>query len=303
MSTQVNPLVDATACLMLYFRRPGIIRKLRKDQFEAGDAEKDLIGAQKKIVDSVEYAHVGAFENHVKSYLKSKALPSRLYRDATYLIPLSSMMAVDTFLEAARVEWQEKVEAYVAVYDERRAETKKRLGELGDDGDYMSLLELKKAFGFEFEYVTLSTPTTLKKISAAMFEREEQRLRERLASAQDEIVSVMRARFLEFVNAMKSMLDGTDTAGKTQRFSGRRIEKLQAFIEDFTAEKNVCGDAELQSLMKDASKLLSGVNPKELRDDKAWREATSLSFAGISETLTTMTKIRQRRQIDVEEQA
>jgi hypothetical protein len=295
-----NPLVDGTACLLVHFKRPGIKRKLRKDQFEAGNAEKDLLGASKQIIDAPEYRQIAAFECHVKFYLASKALPSKLYRWSTYLIPLAVMKDVDAFLETARAEWAEKVEAFVAVYPERKKETMERLGTVGNPDDYKTEGEIRQDFGFDHEYVTMSTPSTLKQISAAMFEREEQRLRERLKTAEGEIVAAFRSEFATLVEGMKSMLDGEEKGGKTQRFHGWKIAKLQKYVDEFKSQSNVCDDNALTKLMDEASKLLAGVDPKELKDDTKWRASLSTSFGDIASKLTEMTKVRGIRQIDVD---
>lgn len=300
--SNANNLINGTACLVLHFSRPGVTKKLSKEQYSARDADLDLVGAQKKIIDSPEYGKVASMERAIKAFLKAQSLPSKLYRNATFLIPLSRMKAVDTFLEDARPQWKAAVEEYIKTYDARFDETKNRLGMIANEADRMTPEQIRDAFGFDYEYVTLSTPSSLKQISAAMFEREEQRLRTRLESAEADIVAAFRAQFLGLVEGMKAMLAGENNEkGKPLRFKGTRIEKLQAFIEGFKNEQNVLGDSALTKLMDEASKMLAGVNPKELKNDEGWRKATSARFDEIAKTLAGMTVVRGKRLIEVDE--
>jgi hypothetical protein len=297
-----NALVNGTACLLVHFKRPGIKRKLRDDQYVAGTAEKALTGALKVIVDSPEYKQVAAFEGHVKFYLASKALPAPLYRWSSYLIPLGTMKAVDEFLETARGEWQVLVDAFCVAYPQRKAETMARLGSVAEESDYKTEAEVRADFGFDFEYVTMATPSSLKQISAAMFEREEARLAERLKTVEEQVTAAFREQFAEMVSGMKAMLDGEQKDGKAQRFHGWKIAKLQQYVENFKSEANVCGDSELVKTMDEASKLLAGINPKELKNDAQWRAAMSGSFAAIGQKLATMTQVRGKRMIDLDEE-
>ena len=296
-----NPLVNSTVCLILHFKRPGIKRKIEAKHFKAEDAEKALLAAQKKIVDCVEYGKVVTFEGRIKNFLKQKALPSRLYRDSTFLIPKSAVGAVYAFLEDSRPKWQEVVDAYITAYPAAFDATKERLGTIASEADRMSEPQLRQAFAFDHEFVALSTPSTLKQISAEMFEKEEERLRARLQTAEDDIVTAFRTQFSVMVEGMKAMLDGQDKDGKAQRFGGWRIEKLTKFIEQFKGESNVCGDGELTKMMDEASKLLADVNPKELKDNEAWRKNLSGTFDGMMAQLATMTRTRGKRYIETEE--
>jgi len=299
---EANPLVDGSVCLLINFDRLGVRRRLRDDQYVAGDAEKALTKANKCVLDSPELKSIASFEGHVKHYLASKALPSKLYRTSTYLIPVKAIGVVDEFVANARVEWLELVEAFVAAYPARKAETMKRLGSVAEEGDYKTEAEVRAEFGFEFEYVTMSTPTTLKQISAAMFEREEARLRDRLSLAETEIVAAFRGKFAGAVEDMKDILTGGEKDGKPRRFHGWKIPKLQQYIKDFKAESNVCGDSELVSLMDECGKLLDGVDPKALKNDQTWRDSIATSFGEIGVKLEAMTTIRGKRMIDLEDE-
>lgn len=299
-----NALVTSTACLILRFRRPGIKRKLTEEQFSAADAEKELIDGNKKIIDSPEYGQVAAYEASVKHFLRSRALPSKLYRDSTYLIPLTSMKRVDEFLSKAQTEWEERVDGYVSVYPARKTETMKRLGSVAAESDYQSETALRAAFSMDYEYVTLSTPTSLKRISQEMFDREEERLKQRLRSAEEDIVAAYRNQFLETVREMKAMLAGEDKAdGKPRRFSGWKIGKLVDTIEKFRTEDNVCGDDGLAQVMNEASKLLQGVDPKELKKDENWRKALADSFGGFTGELEKMLQVKGKRLITDDDEA
>lgn len=299
----MSNLVNGTVCLMLHFRRPGIKRRLKDEQFEAMDADKDLVGASKKIVEAAEYGHVASFEASIKGWLRSVALPSKLYRSSTYLIPTARIAEVDDYLEQARKTWQEKVDSYVAVYPERKAETMRRLGATADESDYLPPEQVRAAFGFEHEYVTLSTPTSLKQISAQLFEREQERLRLRLQSAEDQIKMAFRAQFAELVAAMKKMLepDVKNAAGRAMKFSPARIERLQQFMSEFKV-KNICGDVELAAMMGQLDQMLQGVDPKELKDDKEWRLAMAAHFASVEQQLGALVTTKPKRAIDVDDE-
>ncbi len=297
-----SPIVDSTSCLMLAFSRPGVTRRLKKDQFTAADADKALVGASKKIIDSPEYAAVAAYERGVKAYVAHMALPSTLYRDGAYLILNTRVKAVDEFLEKSKPEWEALRDAYVEVYPQRKTETLKRLGLVGDDGDYADPADVKAAFGFEWSYVVMSTPSTLKQISADLWTKEEERLRARLQTAEQDIVAAFREQFSVMVTGMKEMLTGEKADGKKQKFYGLKVENLLKFMESF-GDNNICGDDPLAALIGDARKLLQGVDPDTLRKDETWKANLGASFATIEANLATLTVAKGKRYIEIDEEA
>jgi hypothetical protein len=298
-----NPLVANSVCLMLSFDRLGIKKKLRDDQYVAGTAEKALTRAEKQTLDSPEYKKLVAFEGHVKHWLSTKALPSKLYRWGTYLIPVKALKGVDEFMANAKVEWLTLVDHFIDTYPERKTETMERLGTVGDEADYKTLAEVRDSFGFDYEYVTMSTPSTLKQISKAMFDREEERLKERLSAAEAEIVGAFRDEFANAVTDIKGILDGDlQEDGKPRRFNGFKIPKLVDYINNFKKEMNACGDDKLVALMDDAKKLLDGVDPKMLKKNNEWRGEISKGFGEISAKLRGLTVVRGKRLIDVDDE-
>ena len=297
-----NPLVELTACLLLSFRRPGITRGLPDEKWSAGDADRSLVSARKTIVASPEYTKITAFEVKTKSWLKLRSLPSKLYRASTFLVALKAMVRVDEYLVKAKEEWLALVDAFISAYPTRRDETMARLGNVADADDYVSPETLRGLFELEYEYVTLSTPSSLKRVSAAFFQREEARLRERLKSAETDIVTDFRDQFGGMLDGMISMLDGGETDGKTQRFAGARIKRLETFMAKFLDEDNVCGDDELAAMMGRASGLLAGVDPKELKKDDTWRKSMSSTFGEIASKLSELTKPRGRRLIRLDDE-
>ena len=126
-------------------------------------------------------------------------------------------------------------------------------------------------------------------------------MRERLSSVETEVVGQFREQYLAHVNDLKGMLDArTNDSGKIQMFSGKKIERMQAFMDKFIQEDNVCGDEDLSVLIKQASGLLAGVDPKELKSNDDWRKSMAGTFGEIATKLVTMTRPRGRRLITPE---
>lgn len=299
-----NSLIESTVCLIVRFKRPGVTRELPEDKYSTGSTDRALVRARKTIINAPEYRHVAAYEGSIKHWLDLRALPSSLYRLSTYLFPVIAIEDVDKYLERSRVEWSALVDKFVTAYPQRKAETVALLREAASEADYVNdPVVLRASFEFIHEYVTLRTPSTLKQVSAAMFAREAERTRQRLRSAEAEIVTWFRERLSLFVGEMVTMLDGgTQKGGRARMFSGRRIAKLQRFMDSFLAEGNVCGDEELAVLMRQASGLLAGADPKELKKDDTWRKSMSSSFSEIEVQLKAMTKVRGRRLIGGDEE-
>lgn len=297
---QNNPLIDATLCLVIRFKRPGLTRSLREDQYEV-KASKTLVRASKKLLDADEYRKIANFEGNVKAFLRLQALPSKLYRLGTFLIPSTKALQVDEFLESAREEWKKLVDELIEVYPERKAETLKELGDVANPADYWTPEQLRDLFSFHFEYVTLSTPTKLAEVNPKLYEREAKRFQERLEGEREAIIGAFREQMLRLSLAMKAMLDGEESKpGKTMIFTGKRIRSLQEFMAQFLEQDNVCGDEELPVLMKQVGDMLGGVDPKALKKDEAWRKSMSSTFGDVIGKLEGMTKVRGKRLIEDE---
>jgi hypothetical protein len=260
----------------------GNTRKVSTAQIEA-DADKDLLRVSKHLLDSAELKAIGRFDGEIRRLLYNICLPFEI---GIHLLPIAALEAVEQRLRQFADDRERLVEAFLSAYPGLCHDASKRLRGLYNPADYPPVEEVRRQFGFSWQYVSFGVPDQLKGISEEVWKQEREKVAQRMAEASCEIQQVLRESMAKLVQHMADRLkDGAD--GKPLRFKESTVANLVEFLENFEF-RNVTDDQELQAVVSKARGLLQDVQVDDLRTTGDLRARIQQGMADLAGQLDTM---------------
>jgi hypothetical protein len=241
-------LAKKTVCIKVRLSTMGNTRKVSTSQIEA-DADKDLLRVSKHLLASAELKAIGRFDGEIRRFLYDICLPFEI---GIHLLPIAALQHVEERLQKFAADRQALVEAFLTAYPGLSQDAAKRLRGLYNPADYPPIDEVRRQFGFSWQYVSFGVPDALKGVSQQVWEQEREKAAQRMAEASCEIQQVLRESMARLVQHMADRLKETPD-GKLVRFKESTVSNLIEFLANFEF-RNVTDDYELQQLV---SKVIS----------------------------------------------
>ena len=286
----------STAAVRVGFQWLGVRKTLTPDQktqaAESFGAESDFLSARKKLLDTTHPAFkaVTGVRGKVLAYWRAMTLPYP--EPGVRLIQQAKVAACDAQLQEFRAELEEAVQRLDDHYEELRTAARRRLGSLYNAADYPPAL--RGLFELTWDFPSVDAPDYLLQLAPAIYEQE----RARVASRFEEAVQLAEQAFLEefgkLVAHLTERLSGAETERKVFRDSA--IGNLTEFFARFK-ELNVRSNLDLDRLVEQAQRVVSGVRPQELRDSQNLRQQVARQLSGVQAALDGMMIDRPRRSI------
>lgn len=298
-------LMDDTVCLQLSFGKPGDKTRADKSMIEV-DADKKQLHLTKNIIDSPELKKIASFQQSVRMWVRSIAIPSPVFRFGVHSIPIGLIEIVEEKLTEARKQCDVLIGEFLDAYeapDGLVAQAKKKLKRLFDKADYPSSEKMKRAFRFEWNYFTFQTPENLNSVSSSFFKQEKEKMSQKWQEAQEEVIVLLRAEFQSLIDHMLERLEPeANINGKRKKFfKDATITSVTDFLGTFPF-RNVCNDSDLDSLVVKAKGLLDGIDTKELRKSDKMKAGLSKNFVAMKKKLDKLVKDKPTRLISLEEE-
>lgn len=289
MDTPPVPDIRTSAiCLNVEFSVLGNSKRANLELVET-DADKSALSLSKKLIDSDELDALRALKTSIRNYLAAQAIHSHL-KPGLWLIPLAKVQQVDEALVGYSLLWDDAVERLIAMYPTRIAEAPERLKSQHSALDYLNTSaegwerSIREKCTLNWSYVEMDTPTRLRSISRAIFEREQQKAADEWEYARQAAQQVLRLE----VAGMLDELAGKMTSEK-KRLQQRYMDKCQEWIASFRDGKYaITQDDELQALVTDWERLLTTNDATALRSNEALRQEVATQIGAIREQLGTM---------------
>lgn len=260
---------------------------------ESFGAEGQFLTAGKKLIDTSHPAFkvVTAIRGQIVNFWKFVSLP--FPEPGLRLIRQQEIAEFDFRMTALRAELDESVVNLDKHYAELRSAARDRLGSLFNASDYP--ITLQGLFGISWEYPSMEVPEYLQRLNPQLYEQECRRIAGRF----DEAVLLAEEAFLGELNRLVShlteRLSGGDD-GKPKVFRDSAVENLKEFFGRFQ-QLNVRSNADLDSLVEQAQRILKGVEPQHLRDNVTRRQQIVSQLAGVQASVDGMLVDRPRRSI------
>lgn len=252
----------------------------------SAEPDKALLSLSKTLIDSPELVAIRRYDSKTDTLLRRYGR-STMLRPGIVVVSITQVQEIERVLAERKAGREPLVEAAVAAYPTRVAETVAKLGMLGNPLEYPSVEVFRSKFGFEWQWVQWSTPSALRTISPTIYESERAKFATEMALVADEARRNVRGLFYTLVSHLADRLKpGADGAPKV--LQARTVEKLQSFLTAFTADYDVTNDTDLQPLIASTRSLLAGVPPAVLKDNEEFRAHVAARIDGILTALTPL---------------
>jgi len=298
METTPNPF-DHAVCLSVTLRRFGTQRQVPAAAVET-DADRRLLHLSKTILDCQALQAIGQLDTAIRRYLQSRCLVNVLFRPGLYLLPEALIPEVDTRLQQFADQRAQLVDTLCAGYASEQEQIRIALGSLYDPLDYPAPEAFRACFGMDLQYLTVSVPRLLERVSQQLFAREEDKARTQITEVAERIEEALLAGLKETIDHLVDRLTpGPD--GKPKTFRASLLAHAQDFFTVFK-ERNLTGRLDLNDLAERAQQVLAGVEPQALRTSDALRTLVEKGFREIQSQLDAAIIPRPIRQIRFDEE-
>ena len=295
--TPAEQLRATMAALRVSFMWFGIRKTLTPEQrsqaAESFGAEGQFLSAGKKLLDSKHPAFraVNAVKHEVVTYWRGVSLP--FPEPGIRLIRQQDVSAVQVQLTTLKAELTEAVEQLDQQFDTMKVTARERLGSLFNPADYPD--SLRSLFEVSWDFPNVEPPSYLQQLSPDLYRQESQRVSARF----DEAVQLAETAFIEemsrLVSHLTERINGSED-GQPKVFRDTAIENIREFFQRFR-ELNVHSSDQLDQLVEQSQRILSGVEPQALRDTAQLRQRVAGELSAVQSVLDGLLVDRPRRNI------
>lgn len=295
--TPAQQLRATMAALRVGFTWFGIRKTLTPEQrsqaAESFGAEGQFLSAGKKLLDSKHPAFraVNAVKHEVVTYWRGVSLP--FPEPGIRLIRQQDVSAVQVQLTTLKAELTEAVGQLDQQFETMKATARERLGSLFNATDYPD--SLRSLFDVSWEFPNVEPPRYLQQLSPDLYRQESQRVSARF----DEAVQLAEAAFIEemsrLVSHLTERISGSDD-GQPRVFRDTAVENIREFFQRFR-ELNIHSSEQLDQLVEQSQRILSGVEPQALRDTAQLRQRVAGELSAVQSVLDGLLVDRPRRNI------
>jgi len=189
------------------------------------------------------------------------------------LLPTASLLEYQQVMGRYRNEFDLLVDAFLDKYDTLVAAAAFQLGTLFDRQEYLSRSQVARRFRMESSFTPLPTAGDFRldvesTVQRELIEQYERRMEAKLAQANQDSWSRLHEALLRLSDRLVVEEDG-----KKRKFHDTMVTGALELCELLTV-MNVTNDPELEKARRKVEEVLSGVTPKELRDEHSTRIQT-----------------------------
>ncbi len=296
-STPAQRLRRMAAAVRVHFTWWGVHKTLSAEQKEefgsVCSADTKLITAGKRIIDvkHERYRKLTKLRSRIASFWRSMTLP--YVEPGVRLIRQDDIEVFVHKMNGFRDDLAEAANDLERVYEEIKADARRRLGNLFDPADYPP--NLSDLFGVEFDFPSVEPPNYLMRLNPELYQQEQQRITRRFEEAVQLAEQAFIGEFAKLVSHLTERLSsGSD--GERKIFRDSAISNLINFFEHFR-QLNVHSNEQLDTLVEQAQQVVRGVQPQELRDDQPLRQHVATQLSSVQSVLDGMMVDRPRRRI------
>jgi hypothetical protein len=290
-------LQDQTAAVRLSHEQLGTRRKLTRDQMKqaAGlfDADEHLMQAAKRLFDLSHptFKAISSARSRATQYwrLSTTPFPERGVR----LINRDRIPAFEARMEEFRKELGKATAKLQAEYEKHVQCAREKLGDLFDPSDYPATVDGE--FSIDWDYPNFEPPDYLKEVSPTLWKEQ----RDRMEAKFTEAITLAEQAFVKELGKLLAHLVerlAGDEDGKPKVFKGSTVKNLGDFFERFKSQ-SIGSNSELDKLVKKSRKVLSGVDPDELRADMNLRTEIAAKLTEVAKIADQLMVDRPKRKI------
>jgi hypothetical protein len=266
----------------------------QKEEFGAATAaDARLLTAGKKLIDARHPAvrRLTAVKTRLGNYWRGVTLPYT--EPGVRLLRQSDVEPFVHTMEGFRQELTDAAAELEGVYEEVKADARRRLGRLYDPADYPA--EVRGLFAVAWDFPGVEPPAYLMQVAPEVYEEERRRVAARFDEAVRLAEQAFAAEFARLLSHLAERLSG-GAAGERRVFRDSAVGNLTAFFDRFR-QLNVRSNPELDALVEQAQGLVRGVTPQGLRNDEDLRRRVAGEMAVVRERVEGLIVDAPRRRL------
>lgn len=292
-------LTEATVILNLDFGKFTNRRKISSDSESIDtDIDRDSLHVGVDLIDAPELRACQTFQSRLKAKIKPYTVPS-FFRGGMYLVKLEAVQIVNDIIKKAKVDFVPIVQAFADVVDVRKEEAKDRLKGEFDASLYPTREDIIAVYRIENSWLSMTTPTSLKKISVEFFELEKAKAEETLKAATENITAMLAAEAKGLGDHLLERLTPNED-GTPKQLRKSAVNNITDFLSTFKL-RNIGSSAALENQILRMQELVKGVDAKDLRMDESLRTDLASGFKEVTTALDRLVIDRPKRYMAREE--
>ena len=206
--------------------------------------------------------------------LKDKTVPWN--NDGWRIIPTQVYQELYPNLKNQRANFYDERDEFVATYNEKISDAKRRLDFLFNIDDFPSAQDVGESFAFEIETDAIKDARDIRiKGSVELVQQVEQEILQRnkkkLEEAQQDVVNRLLKQVKSFTESVSNYHDKVDK-GRRSAFYDSAITGINALCAALP-KLNITNDDEIKRLGKLVQRELGDLNPEKIKTDPAARTA------------------------------
>lgn len=286
-------IAQATVVLSLDL---GAVRNRRKIDSDSDvietEVDRSMLHISKELFDAAELKACYGFQAELKWRVRHMTVPS-LMKGGVYLVKVENVEKTEALLTKAKADFEPLVRAFADVVDQRRDESKERLGPAFNEADYPNHAQVLDAFFIKWRWLTMTTPSSLKKISATFFEREAKKAEVAMQSIVENAETLLLDEMSKLAEHMVDRLT-PDEDGKPKTFRDSLTSNVSEFLVALR-DRNISNNPAIEAQAERIQQLILGIDPKTLRKNDRLREDVASGFKAVRESIDALVISRPRR--------
>ena len=263
--------------------------------------DANLVGSRKKIFQSEELEEIAALDARIYQHLRTIAMPSTkriaILKSGIYVIPITRFEELDDWLKEKAIERAAWVRLLRANYPENKEKMKADgdhggLGDLYNEADYPTEETLADAFDMKHAFFMFDAPTSLRRISAALFEEQRKALQVEWHNALDEWNDLLLEQAKDLLDKMNEQLEPSEN-GRPKRLTTAWGKKMLEFVDAF-GDKNLADNKSLADTLDEIRKLVNNTDAKEARKSETVYRDLRSTFSVLKDRVGGMVTERRR---------
>ena len=227
----VQLLKDSTAAVRIRFEWLGVRKTLNRGQIDQAaspfGAEGKMLSAVKRILDCKHptVKNLTRIKAEVVHRWKQSTLP--YVEEGVRLLPRTDLAGFDAFMNEKRNELECAALEMQMYYEDLKDEARSKLGVLFNPNDYPP--EVASKFKVEWDYPPLDPPNYLATTSPALYEQEQEKLRNRFVEATELAEEAFITEFANLTEHLANRLQ-PEADGSQKIFHASAVENLREFL-------------------------------------------------------------------------
>jgi hypothetical protein len=257
------------------------------------EADAPFVSAGKKLWDTKTPAFraVSAVRTKIIESWRGMSLP--FPEPGVRLLRRDQVEAFLALMTDYRVELADAVAELDRHYGDLRASAARQLGDLYDPSDYPATLT--GLFDVSWDFPNVEPPGYLLALSPCLYREEQRRVRQRFDEAVRLAEEAFLAEFARLVGHLTERL-GTEADGTPRVFRDSAVGNLSEFFERFR-QLDVRSHEQLDALVTEAQRIVRGIGPQDLRDQRDLRRHVAERLGRVQDELQTLVVDRPRRRV------